>query len=139
MVFGGDDSGPRTADGASGRGHVFSHFTTAEGVRGITGVTAEDLALGQSVVVNRLSFGYGSNTFMALHEGDIFVTDLAADVSGRRLASIGVFGDKQRYAIQFLGEEAAEAGVVVRGVADNIYVVPGGTTLEVRAIVIRLR
>jgi hypothetical protein len=108
---------------------IFTHFTDAAGVAGITGLDPASLVAGVAQSVRELRFGYGANQFFAIDEGDIFVTDLPVNASSRQLAAIGVFGARQGYAIQFSGEDAANSGIIVRGVTNHIYVIPGGSVI----------
>ena len=44
---------------------LVQHFTDAAGVQGIAGLDANTFEIGQTVVVTRLMFGQGANTFLA--------------------------------------------------------------------------
>jgi len=89
-----------------GKGRIFSHFTNAEGFTGITGILGERLDVDQPVIVNTLRFGKGNNPFLAKEPGDIFITDLGFDATAGDLEQIGVFGEKQKFVIQFSEETA---------------------------------
>ena len=108
----------------------FTHFTNADGLLGITGVNGASMTPGQSLTVNELTFGTGTNTYLAAQEGDIFVTNLPSNTSPLSLSQIGVFGDKQNFGITFSGEAAAAQGVLVRGQGNGIYTVPEETNLS---------
>lgn len=133
-----------------GEGPV-QHFTDATGVQGITGLppgelgtvwllnkqgikclTPGELAVGQTVSVKRLSFGQGSNAYLAASAGDIFVTEIGTDATTGQLQQIGVFGDKQSYVIQFSRESAFAHGVRLSPLfpARRIFGIPQGTVLD---------
>jgi len=114
---------------ASG-GTVFTHFTDAAGLEGITGVSANSLVSGERATVGRITFGTGSNSFLASNAGDIFVTDLSADASAGQLNQIGVFGAKQSYAIQFSQEAALNNGIRPALQKGGVFTIPGGSTLQ---------
>jgi len=59
-----------------GEGRLFSHFTNAEGVTGITGIVGDSLDIGQQVIVSELRFKQGENDYLAWESGSIFVTEL---------------------------------------------------------------
>jgi len=61
------------------------HFTNAVGIQGITGLLLGELAVGQTVSVERLSFGQGSNAYLAANAGDIFVTEIGTDATAGQL------------------------------------------------------
>lgn len=108
-----------------------SHFTNAEGATGITSIVAERLVVGQQVIVRRLQFAHGVNSFLAHAPGDLFVTELGPEVTSGQLGRIGVFGAKQHFVIRFSEEAAFRQGARVRG-ADperSIYTIPGGISL----------
>jgi hypothetical protein len=94
-------------------------------------VDANSLAVGQTVIVPKLAFGIGQNDFLAPVPGAIFVTDLGPEISSGQLDQMGVFGDKQQFAVQFDEELAFHQGVRVYGVVPsrNIYAIPGGSVL----------
>jgi len=119
-----------------GGGQVFTHFTNADGVAGITG--AGPLKVGESVGVDSLKFGQGGNNFLATNPGDNFVTDLGLDATPGQLQGIGVFGAKQDYAIQF-SQEAALNSVRPVMVRENIFTIQGGCTISGACVVTRLR
>jgi hypothetical protein len=120
-----------------GGGQVFTHYTDADGVAGITGVGP--LNVGDSVGVGSLKFGQGGNSFLAGAPGDNFVTDLGLDATSRQLEGIGVFGGRQQYAIQFSHETALDAGVRPMMVRDNIFTIPGGSCMTGACVVTRVR
>lgn len=84
---------------------IFSHFTNAEGIQGITGIDATSLQVNQQVFVDKLQFNLGVNSFLASEPGQIFVTELGIDATDGQLMNIGVFGNKQNFAIQFSEKE----------------------------------
>lgn len=124
------------------------HFTDAAGVQGITGLIlgeyilidkqgikrliSGELAVGQTVSVERLSFGQGSNTYLATNPGDIFVTEIGPETTAGKLASIGVFGDRQDYVIEFSRESAFAHGVRLDPSfpARSIFGIPQGTIFD---------
>ncbi|MFD4319852.1 polymorphic toxin-type HINT domain-containing protein [Streptomyces sp. NPDC058548] len=114
----------------SGGGTIFSHFTDARGVRGIAGVDVGELSVGQTVTVNRLTFGRGKNDFMTEKPGDNFVTDLGRDATPGQLDRSGVFGERHNYVIQFSQEAAFDHGVrpKMNESYNSSYSFPGGTT-----------
>jgi hypothetical protein len=118
------------AGGGFGGGTTFTHFTDATGLEGITGVPASSLSSGQSLTVEQLNFGMGSNPFLASAPGDIFVTDLSATASAGELNGIGVFGAKQSFAIQFSQESALLNGATPILQRPGIFTIPGGTTMQ---------
>ena len=111
---------------------LVQHFTDAAGVQGITGLDANTFEIGHTVVVTRLMFGQGSNTFLAGKTGDIFVTEIGAAATTGQLQQIGVFGDKQNFVIQFSRESAFANNVrlVPLFPARSIYGIPAGTLLD---------
>ena len=80
---------------------IFSHFTNAKGVEGITGIEAKNMKVNEQIFVNELKFGLGKNSFLSSKTGDIFVTELGIEANEGQLMNIGVFGDKQNFVIQF--------------------------------------
>lgn len=121
---------------------IFSHFTNAEGIQGITGIDAANLQIGQQVFIKELKFGLGVNSFLSSAPGQIFVTELGIDATEGQLMNIGIFGNKQNFAIQFSEQEAfLNNGVRVIGQmpSRSIYTIPGDTTLEGEFLVIRIR
>ncbi|HAG79915.1 MAG TPA: hypothetical protein DCL61_01820 [Cyanobacteria bacterium UBA12227] len=125
-----------------GGGRLFSHFTNAEGVTGITRIVGDNLEVSQQVIVRELLFGQGSNDYLAWEPGSIFVTELGIDATERQLNDIGVFGDKQNFAIQFSEEIAfLSNGIRVRGVmpSRSIFCIPGNTILQGTFLVTRVR
>ncbi|MGL6137141.1 MAG: hypothetical protein ACRC2M_07605 [Planktothrix sp.] len=123
-----------------GEGVIFSHFTNAEGFTGITGIFGERLNVDQPFIVNMLRFGNGSNPFYAKEPGDIFITDLGSDATPGDLEQIGVFGEKQKFVIQFSQETALiENNIRVKSVkmcnnpfkpSGSIYTIPAQTTFS---------
>jgi hypothetical protein len=99
-------------------------------VEGITGVDASTLASGQTVTVNQLAFGQGTNPFMTSAPGRIFVTDVPATTPGEQLLQMGVFQQKQAFAIQFSQETALENEVRPFMEKQNIFTIPGGTFMQ---------
>ena len=109
---------------------TFTHFTNAEGVEGITGVNVTGMTNGQTLTVPQLNFGMGSNGYLANAPGDIFLTNLPPTTPIGQLMQIGVFGDKQSFAITGIsGVGSAGQGVLVQGAGGSIYNIPGGSTL----------
>ncbi len=104
---------------------------------GITG--AGPLKVGETVGVDSLKFGRGSNNFLATNPGDNFVTDLGLDATPGQLQGIGVFGAKQQYAIQFSQEAALNWGVRPVMVRENIFTIPGPCTISGACVVTRVR
>ncbi|MFP4124808.1 hypothetical protein [Coleofasciculus sp.] len=64
-----------------GEGRLFSHFTNAEGVTGITGIVGDSLDTGQQVIVSELRLKQGENNYLAWESGSIFVTELEIVIS----------------------------------------------------------
>jgi len=126
------EGGTTVADTVVGKGTLFSHFTDAAGVEGITGVDSASLEVGQTVTVNELHFGQGANSFMATESGDIFVTELGTDATSRQLAQIGVLGEKQSFVIQFSQEAAVMNDIIPRATnaARSIFTIPGSSVLS---------
>ncbi len=141
----GSKAGGRSASGkrpmsppeVEGGGTVFTHFTDAAGAEGISGVAP--LKVGDSVSVDRLAFGQSENSFQASALGDNFVTDLSKDATPRELDAIGVFGEKQQYALQFSQEAALTSGVRPRMVRQNIYTIPADSCITGACTVTRVR
>ncbi len=111
---------------------IITHFTDAEGVKGITGLEPSDLTVGNTVTVNQIRFGVGRNPFNALNPGDIFVTELAPDATSRQLSFIGARGAKQQYAISFSDEDAFNSGtrVLPSDAEKNIFVIPANSVVN---------
>lgn len=114
---------------------IFNHFTNLQGTSGITGVNPkalQNLKPGESITVDELNFGKGTNTFMANSANDIFVTDLPVTSGSGQLNNIGVFGDKQGFVISFSEAAAFGQGVRVRGANSvrGIFTIPGGSRLQ---------
>jgi hypothetical protein len=82
------------------------------------------------MTVDRLTFGTGTNSYLAGQPGDNFVTTLPPNTSSMNLSLIGVFGDKQSFGISFSGTKAADQGVLVRGRGEGIYAIPANSTLK---------
>lgn len=121
---------------------IFSHFTNAIGVKGITGINGNSLKLYDRVYVNQLQFGLGVNSFLSSESGQIFVTELGVDAKSGQLMQIGIFGDKQDFVIQFSEKEAfLNNGIRIKGQlpSRSIYTIPGGTRLEGKFLVTRIR
>src|SRR5438270_8541908 len=79
-----EGGGTAAIENSFGGGTVWTHFTNAEGVEGITGVQASSLAPGETATVSQLNFGTGANPYLANAPGDIFVTDLPATAPSSR-------------------------------------------------------
>ena len=95
---------------------VFSHFTNAIGVKGITGINGNTLQLYDRVYVSELRFGQGVNSFLSSEPSQIFVTELGIRATDGQLMQIGVFGDRQNFVIQFSEKEAfLNNGIRVKG------------------------
>jgi hypothetical protein len=125
-----------------GEGRIFSHFTNAEGVTGITRIVSDNLEVGQQVIVSELRFGQGLNPYLTSELGRIFVTELGLDATVGQLNQIGVFGDKQKFVIQFSEETAFRLnGIRVMGEVPSrsIFSIPGGTVLRGEFLVTRVR
>ncbi|HTN84282.1 MAG TPA: DUF6531 domain-containing protein [Sorangium sp.] len=124
-----------------GGGRIFSHFTDASGATGITGIVANDLRVGQQVILGELRFAQGRNQFLASSPGRIFVTELGADASSGALNQIGVFGARQNYLIQLSEQAAFEQGARIIGEVPerSIYSMPGGVTLSGQFTLLRIR
>ncbi|GEM_PF-1867637 len=132
-----------------GQGRIFSHFTNTEGVTGITGILGDNLEVGQQVIVSELRFGQGSNPFLANDPGDIFLTDLGFETTEGKLELIGVFGDKQKFAIQFSEETALLLNNIrvrplrisnnILNLGGSIYSIPVGTTIKGKCLLKRIR
>lgn len=121
---------------------IFSHFTNALGVKGITGIDGSTLQLYDQVYINKLEFGLGINSFLSSESGQIFVTELGVDATDGQLMQIGVFGDKQNFVIQLSEKEAVmNNGIRITGQipSRSIYTIPGGTTLKGKFLITRIR
>jgi hypothetical protein len=110
-----------------GSGPIYTHFTDLQGLQGITGL--DGLAAGESTTVNQLTFGNGSNGFLAGNPGDVFITDLGPNASNGALNQIGVFGDQQQFAIQMSNETLFDNEIRPIMTGSSIWTIPGGTTL----------
>lgn len=97
-------------------------------MKGIAGVEPTRLQVGQSASVNSLEFGQGSTDFLATQPGDNFVTDVGPEASQGQLERLGVFGEKQNYAIQFSQESAILQGIRPTMVREGIFTIPGGSS-----------
>ncbi|MBD2776385.1 hypothetical protein [Iningainema tapete] len=125
-----------------GGGRLFSHFTDANGIKGITGIDSDNLEVGEQVIVTELRFAQGINSFLASEPGRIFVTLLGTDATDSQLMNIGVFGDKQKFVIQFSEETAfVFNGIRILGEVPSrsIFSIPGGTNLKGEFLVTRVR
>lgn len=121
---------------------IFSHFTNAIGVKGITGIDGSTLKLYDRVYIDKLQFGLGVNSFLSSELGQIFVTELGVEATDGQLMQIGVFGDKQNFVIQFSEKEAVLNNKIrIRGQmpSRSIYTIPGGTTLRGKFLITRIR
>ena len=76
---------------------------------------------------------------MARNPGDNFVTDLGIDASPRELESIGVFGAKQQYAIQFSEEAAVHSDIRLGRMLENVFTIPGPCRISGACVVTRVR
>lgn len=137
-----DSSSPKRGHVAAkaevgGGGQVFTHYTDAEGVVGITGVGP--LNVSDSVGVGSLKFGQGGNNFLARAPGDNFVTDRGLDATPLQIEGIGAFGARQQYAIQFSQEAALNSRVRPVTVRENIFTIPGGPCITGACTVTRVR
>jgi len=130
------NSGNAVEEDTLGEGPV-QHFTNAEGVQGITGINPDDLEIGQTVRVPMLSFGQGSNHFLAGEDGDIFVTEIGPHAASGQLNQIGVFGDKQNYVIQFSRESTFANNSRLNPLfpSRSIFSIAKGTTLGASAYI----
>ena len=121
---------------------IFSHFTNAEGVEGITGIEAKNMKVNEQILVNEIQFALGKNSFLSNATGDIFVTELGLDATDGQLMNIGVFDDKQNFVIQFSEKEAFlknQVRVMGQKPSRSIFTIPGNTTLEGEFLVTRIR
>ena len=121
---------------------IFSHFTNAEGVRGITGIDAKNMKIDEQVLVDELRFGLGKNSFLSSETGDIFITELGIEATEGQLMNIGIFGDKQKFVIQFSEQEAFlndRVRVMGQMPSRSIFTIPGNTTLKGEFLVTRIR
>ena len=89
---------------------------------------AASLKVGQRVGVNSLRFGQGSTDFLATQPGDIFVTDVGPGASAGQLEHLGVFGERQDFAVQFSQESAILQGIRPVMVRAGIFTIPGGSS-----------
>jgi hypothetical protein len=90
-----------------GRGDAIQHFTNLEGAAGITGVPEDvltNLKPGQTVVADSAYFKPPENPFLTGEGGGVGVTKLGVDATPGQLEGIGVFGDKQQFAVEFSRE-----------------------------------
>lgn len=116
-----------------GGGRLFSHFTDDTGVKGISGIDSDSLEVSESVIVTKLRFAQGINSFLASEPGRIFVTLLGTDATDSQLMKIGVFGNKQKFVIQFSEETAFVLnGIRVIGEVPSrsIFFLTGGSKQE---------
>ena len=128
---------PKSADD-----RIFSHFTNAIGVEGITGIDGNTLKLYDQVYANKLQFGLGVNSFLSSESGQIFVTELGVNATDGQLMQIGVFGDKQNFVIQFSEKEAVlNNGIRIIGEmpSRSIYTISGETTLRGKFLITKIR
>ncbi|MEG5111042.1 RHS repeat-associated core domain-containing protein [Microcoleus sp. AT8-A4] len=131
-----------------GNERVFAHFTSAEAIKGITGISIsrlKRLKVGETVVVRKLKFKKGTNAFNTQASNDVFVTELQADATSGQLNQVGVFGDRQNFVIQFSGDEMMERnGILVRGAmlsnGGSIFSIPAaGRQLHGQFLVTKVR
>ncbi|MDF5730344.1 MAG: hypothetical protein PUP92_20560 [Rhizonema sp. PD38] len=121
---------------------LFSHFTDADGIIGITEIDGYSLGIGEQVIVTELRFAQGINSFLASEPGRIFVMLLGTDATDSQLMNIGVFGEKQKFVIQFSEETAFILnGIRILGEVPSrsIFSIPGGTNLKGKFLVTRVR
>ena len=119
-----------------GSGTKLYHYTDAAGASGITGMSPEELAAmkpGETLPVDSLSFGQGTNPYLSENPGDVFATDLApGDATQGQLNQLGIASDRQQYTIGFSQENAFNSGaqpVLQLQQANGIYSLPGGSNL----------
>jgi hypothetical protein len=125
--------------GIADSGPIFTHFTNARGAAGITGIDVSNMQVGETVEISTINFGSGQNAYNSNMPGDNFVTDLSSSASSGQLSRIGVYGDKQAYAIEFDGATAFSQGVRVSGSTTNIYTVPANSTITGRFTLTRIK
>ncbi len=115
-----------------GKTRIVTHFTDSQGLAGITRLNPENLLVGEVVFLNTIRFGSGKSTTFARDKGDIFLTELASNVSAGQLMLIGVFGDKQQFAISFAVADAFDSGVRVEaGHTDrSIFIIPANAIIR---------
>ena len=126
---------------------IFAHFTSIDGIRGITGLSKsrlKRLKVGEGYVVRKLKFKRGKNPFNTNNLGDIFLTELPVDATEGQLGRIGVFGDKQKFAIIFTeGTSVRRNNILARGASlgddRSIFTIPGGSTLNGQFLVVKVR
>lgn len=121
---------------------IFSHFTNAQGVEGITGIDGNKLKLYEQAYINKLQFGLGVNSFLTSEADRIFVTELGIDATDGQMMNIGVFGDKRNFVIQLSEKEAYlknNVRIIGQMPSRSIYTIPGGTTLIGRFLITRIR
>jgi len=126
-VRGDDEAGNATR--GFGDGTTFYHYTSAEGVPGITGIESGSLAVGETRIVNELQFGTGQNPFLAREPGDIFVTDIGPNPSDLQFAQLGVSAENRCFCIAFSLEAASMHEIPIRQPIPGrpIYTIPGGS------------
>lgn len=100
-------------DMAISKQRILTHFTNSDGLIGITALNPDALEVGKAVTIGTIRFGFWRSTQYAREDGDIFVTELGVQASTGGLMMIGVYGDKQQFAISFDAEDAFNSGVVV--------------------------
>lgn len=111
------------------RGTKFYHYTSPDGVNGITGIDPESMAVATTRIVNELRFGQGQNPYQAARSGDIFVTEVGPNPSALQLEQIGVFGQRQCFCISFSREAAFSQDIHIEMVREwpSIWTIPGGS------------
>ena len=113
-----------------GEGTTFYHYTSAEGVRGITGIDPGSLAVGETSIVNELRFGTGQSPFLAREPGDIFVTDMGPNPSDLQFAQLGISTENRRFCIAFNQEAALRQGIRPDPIEGRpIYTIPSNSYL----------
>jgi hypothetical protein len=140
------NSSELSAISLSGEGRIFNHFTDIDGASGITGIdknVLETMEIGEGIVINEIKFGKGQNPFLSEGNvaGDIFVTDMPANISEGKLNQIGVFGDKQNWVISFSESDAFFQNAKVNGVKPErgISSMPGESNLRGKFILQRTK
>jgi hypothetical protein len=65
---------------------------------------------------------------VATQPGDIFVTDVGPGASQGQLERLGIFGERQNFAIQFSRESAVLQGIRPMMGREGIFTIPGGSS-----------
>lgn len=110
---------------------IFTHFTDAAGLEGITGLTADELLVGETVEIDHIYFGAGLNSFLTSEVGRIFLTGLGPEASALRLALIGIFTAQQQFAIRVSAETLHNNRVAYfcENAQRSIYTIPAHVTI----------